>query len=123
MGKFNGQNQGQDRRPGTCHPGGSGGQTGTVKHFTALPYTDVPSFIKKMRSADCDPMIRLALEFLILTAARSGEVRGTPPAEFDLDAKVWTIPAQRMKAEREHVVPLSERTESMPMRDVRVIVR
>lgn len=84
-------------------------QVGTVKHFAALPYADVPDFIKKLRSADCDPMIRLALEFLILTAARSGEVRGAPPDEFDLDAKIWKIPAQRMKAEREHAVPLSER--------------
>lgn len=84
-------------------------QLGNVKHFAALPYADVPAFIKTLRNADCDSMIRLALEFLILTAARSGEVRGAPPEECDLKSKLWTIPAERMKAEREHVVPLTSR--------------
>ncbi|CCB65248.1 site-specific integrase [Hyphomicrobium sp. MC1] len=85
-------------------------QGSSVKHFAALPYADLPAFLTKLRGADDhDPIIKLALEFLILTAARSGEVRGAPPLEFDLRAKLWTIPASRMKAEREHIVPLSPR--------------
>ena len=84
-------------------------QTAAVKHFAALSYADLPAFLVKLRNADYDPILRLALEFLILTAARSGEVRAAPPEEFDLKAKLWTIPAQRMKTEREHVVPLSPR--------------
>lgn len=59
-----------------------------------------------------------ALEFAILTAGRSGEVRGAQWSEFDIDNKLWTIPAERMKAEREHEVPLSDPAmavlESMP---------
>lgn len=84
-------------------------QNGAVKHFKALRYQDLPDFISRLRTEKFDPIVRLAFEFLILTAARSGEVRGAPPEEFDLKAKLWTIPAQRMKAEREHVVPLSPR--------------
>ena len=52
---------------------------------------------------------RRALEFTILTAARTGEVTGASWSEFNLDAKVWVIPGERMKAEREHVIPLTER--------------
>lgn len=84
-------------------------QGGAVRHFAALPYAGLPAFIVKLRGAECDAVVRLALEFLILTAARSGEVRGATRNEFDLKAGLWTIPAQRMKAEREHVVPLSDR--------------
>ena len=80
-----------------------------VKHFAALPYAELPGFIAKLRAECSNERIRLALEFLILTAARSGEVRGAPRSEFDLTAKLWTIPAERMKATREHVVPLSPR--------------
>jgi integrase len=57
---------------------------------------------------DVDVLGARALEFVILTAARSGEVRGAKWAEIDLRAKVWTVPAERMKAGREHRVPLSE---------------
>lgn len=80
-----------------------------VKHFEALPYAELPAFIRNLRQCSSAETILLALEFLILTAARSGEVRGAAPAEFDLDAKLWTVPADRMKAKREHVVPLSDR--------------
>jgi integrase len=58
---------------------------------------------------DRDGIAARALEFAILTAARSGEVRGAVWSEFDLAARVWTVPATRMKAGREHVVPLSDR--------------
>jgi integrase len=84
-------------------------QGDNVRHFTALPYAELPGFMAKLRASESVETIRLALEFLILTAARSGEVRGAAPSEFDITAKLWTIPAQRMKAEREHVVPLSPR--------------
>jgi integrase len=77
----------------------------TRGHHAAMAFDDVPDFIGKLRGRDS--MAALALEFLILTAARSGEVLGACWSEFDLDAKVWTIPANRMKAGREHRVPLS----------------
>lgn len=84
-------------------------QGDTVRHFAALPYADLPGFVAKLRAADSAETVKLALEFLILTAARSGEVRGARWDEIDLEAKLWTIPAERMKAEREHVVPLTAR--------------
>jgi integrase len=77
-----------------------------VKHHAALPYVDLPEFMSELRSKVT--MGRLALEALILTAARSGEVRLATWDELDLEARTWTIPAQRMKAKREHVVPLSD---------------
>ena len=91
----------------------------TVKHFAALPYADLPGFIAKLHAAEnSSETIRVALEFLILTAARSGEVRGAPRDEFDIKGKLWTIPAQRMKAEREHVVPLSPRAVEIVQRAI-----
>jgi integrase len=74
-------------------------------HFAAMAYSDVPEFIDKLRGRD--GMAALALAFVILTAARSGEVLGALWSEIDLGGKVWTIPATRMKAGREHRVPLS----------------
>lgn len=74
-------------------------------HFAAMPYADVPAFMQTLRGRES--FSRMALEFAILTAARSGEVRGTCWDEMDLDNALWTIPAKRMKANREHVVPLS----------------
>lgn len=77
----------------------------TRGHHAALPFLDVPAFVGDLR--DRNATAALALEFLILTAARSGEVRGATWAEIDTTAKVWTVPASRMKAGREHRVPLS----------------
>jgi integrase len=77
------------------------------RHHAAMPYTEVPGFMAALRERGA--MASLALEFLILTAARSGEVLGARWPEIDLEAKVWTIPASRMKAGREHRVPLSSR--------------
>jgi integrase len=68
-----------------------------------MPYAEVPAFMAALR--EWEAMAALALEFLILTAARSGATW----QEIDLEAKVWTIPAARMKAAREHRVPLSGR--------------
>ena len=76
-----------------------------VKHHAALPHADLPAFMADLRARES--MGRLALEALILTATRSGEVRLATWGELDLDAATWTIPADRMKAKREHVVPLS----------------
>src|SRR3984885_11834658 len=78
----------------------------TRGHHAALPYADVPAFVAWLREHDA--VAALALEFSILTAARSGEVLGARWSEVDLDARVWTIPAKRMKAGREHRAPLSE---------------
>jgi integrase len=76
-------------------------------HHAAMVYSDVPEFIGRLRG--CKGTAALALEFTILTAARTGEVLGAHWAEFDLVAKVWTVPASRMKAGHEHRVPLSDR--------------
>ena len=75
------------------------------RHFAAMPYCEVPLFIQGLRKRCV--VSRLALEFLILTAARSGEVRGACWAEFDLRNQLWLIPAERMKAGVQHQVPLS----------------
>jgi len=76
-------------------------------HFAAMPYAQVPTFIPRLRERES--YSRLALEFAILVAARSGEVRNATFDEFDLKAKLWIIPEDRMKAGREHVVPLCDR--------------
>lgn len=78
-----------------------------VKHQPALPYQQIHAFVQELRQKKgIGPK---ALEFLILTGARSGEVLGAKWDEFDLAASVWTIPAERMKAGREHRIPLSAR--------------
>ena len=78
------------------------------KHFRALPYAAVSGALAVVRaSRRAWPCTKLAIEFLTLTAARSGEVRGARWNEIDMDAAVWTIPAGRMKAGREHRVPLT----------------
>lgn len=77
-----------------------------VEHREALAASEMGAFMVKLRSMDgIGPK---ALEFAILTAARSGEVRGATWDEFDLNAKMWTIPGTRMKAGKEHRVPLSD---------------
>jgi integrase len=79
------------------------------KHFTALPYSEVPGFITQLRSSDASEVVKLAFEFLILTAGRTGEVLGARKSEIDRAKALWTVPSDRMKASREHVVPLSVR--------------
>ena len=76
-----------------------------VRHYAALPYSQVGAFMAELRTRD--GIATKALEFLILTAARSGEVLGATWDEIDLTAKTWTIPAVRMKSGREHRIPLS----------------
>ena len=75
------------------------------EHHAALPVGDMGAFMARLREAEGTGA--RALEFVILTAARSGEVRGATWAEIDTNAKVWTVPALRMKAGKEHRVPLS----------------
>ena len=75
------------------------------EHHAALPVGEVGAFMGRLR--DAEGMGARALQFAILTAARSGEVRGAVWAEIDEEAKVWTVPASRMKAGKEHRVPLS----------------
>jgi integrase len=77
-----------------------------VKHLAALPYAEIGSFMTHLRQHD--GMEARALEFAILTAARSGEVCGATWSEINLKEKTWTIPAERMKAKKQHRVPLSD---------------
>ncbi|HEU0044212.1 tyrosine-type recombinase/integrase [Sphingomonas sp.] len=77
-----------------------------VEHHAALPYAEIGAFMAELRKRD--GVAPRALELAILTAARSGEVRGMTWAEIDLAGKVWTIPGDRMKAGKEHRVPLSD---------------
>ena len=76
-------------------------------HHAAMPYGDVPAFMNRVAAREA--MAARALEFLILTAARSGEVLGARWSEVDLKRKVWTVPGERMKAGKEHRVPLGDR--------------
>jgi integrase len=76
-------------------------------HHKAMPYADIPAFVAALHMREA--VAALALEFVMLTAARSGEVLGATWAEVDLDKGIWTIPAVRMKAGKEHRVPLSPR--------------
>lgn len=80
-----------------------------VKHRAALPYADVSNCLETVKQSDAMTSTKLAIELLVLTATRSGEVRLADWGEFDLDAKIWTIPAERMKMKEEHVIPLSDR--------------
>ncbi|HRD74367.1 MAG TPA: integrase arm-type DNA-binding domain-containing protein [Hyphomicrobiaceae bacterium] len=79
----------------------------TRGHHAAMPFAQVPSFLSALRARQSTAA--RALEFCILTAARTGEVLGAQWDEFDLDAAIWTVPATRMKAQREHRVPLCAR--------------
>jgi integrase len=82
-----------------------------VKHHAALPYAEIAEFMAELRQQEGIPA--RALEFAILTAARTFEALGCPWSEIDFKARLWTIPAERMKAERDHRVPLSARSLSI----------
>ena len=79
------------------------------RHLAALPYAKVAGAVAAVRGSGAGPATVLAFEFLVLTACRSGEVRGARWEEMDLEAREWRIPAARMKTDREHRVPLSTR--------------
>jgi integrase len=78
-------------------------------HHAALPYIEVPAFVRKLHDDDAATISDLAFEFLILTAARTGEVLEANWNEIDLEQASWTVPANRMKAGREHRIPLAPR--------------
>ena len=96
-----------------------GSKKARTKNHPALPYSELPKFITELRSRKVQTA--RALEFLILTAARTGEVIGATWPEIDLQKRLWTVPAQRMKASKEHRVPLSDSAikllESLPRED------
>ena len=86
-----------------------GPQNDIVTQRLALPHKDVAAAIETVRAGSAQPAVKLAFEFLVLTAARSGEVRLATWDEMDVAGRVWTIAATRMKAKREHRVPLCGR--------------
>jgi integrase len=78
-----------------------------VEHHAALPYSELPTFLTALRAEE--GVAARALEFTILTAARTGEAIGARCEEIDTREKVWTVPSTRMKAGKDHRVPLSRR--------------
>ena len=84
----------------------SPGKITKTDHHRALPYAELPGFMRGL--AAHQGVAARALEFAILTGCRSGEVRGAKGDEFDLENRIWTVPADRMKAGKEHRVPLSD---------------
>ena len=83
------------------------GEKPTVTHRQALPHSDIPGLLKEIHDSEASQSTIDALELMILTAARPGEIAGMTWAEVDLDAGLWVIPAERMKMARPHRVPLS----------------
>ena len=86
-----------------------GPQRDVVQHMRALPHREVAAAIRTARASTVPLAVRLAFEFLVLTAARWGEVRWAEWTEIDRENGVWTVPAKRMKSNREHRVPLCGR--------------
>ena len=84
--------------------------SGQKRHQRALHHSKVKDAIERVRSSDAWESTKLCFEFIVLTAARSGEVRSARWNEIDLDRRVWTVPAERMKTSREHRVPLCRQT-------------
>ncbi len=80
-----------------------------VTHFRSMDYQAIPEFLTILKASSQSINVKLALEFTILTAARSGEVRGAKWSEIDLENALWTRPKERMKNKKEHKVPLTER--------------
>ena len=86
-----------------------GPQRDAVRHMRALPHRDVAAAVATVRASKATRAVKLAFEFLVVTATRSGEVRLATWEEMNVAGRVWTIPAERMKMNREHRVPLSSR--------------
>lgn len=82
---------------------------GATKHHLAAPYSEVAGVIQRVRNSASQEIVKLAFEFTVLTAARSGETRGAEWSEVKWDDRLWVIPASRMKAKKEHRVPLTAR--------------
>ena len=79
----------------------------TKAHFRSIPFSEVGAAVRTVRDSDAWTGTKAAFEFLVLTAVRSNEVRLAKWSEIDLDGAIWTVPADKMKSEREHRVPLS----------------
>lgn len=77
-----------------------------TRHHPHVPFAELPELLEKLEATRLHTLTRWAIHLLILTAVRPGELRAAPWAEFDLDAATWTIPKERMKARRPHLVPL-----------------
>lgn len=77
-----------------------------ARHHPHVPFAELPELLERLETAKLSNLTRWAIRLLILTAVRPGELRAAPWVEFDLDAATWTIPKERMKARRPHVVPL-----------------
>lgn len=90
-----------------------------VEHHPALPFKEIGAFMVELRKRE--GLSARALEFAILTAARSGEVRGATWSEIDLDARTWTVPTERMKAAKAHTVPLSDSAYQLLKRLPRIV--
>ena len=86
-----------------------GQQNRVVRHMPAVAHRDVAAAVAAVRGSQAAEAVKLAFEFMVLTAARPGEVRGAVWPEIDTAGRVWTVPAMRMKATREHRVPLCRR--------------
>ena len=84
-------------------------QSRKTEHFASVPYAEVPELVRRSRVSSGSGIVRLAFEFLVLTVGRTGEVIGARWIEINFKEATWTIPASRMKARREHRVPLSTR--------------
>lgn len=80
-----------------------------VRHHAALAYAQVPAFLRSLQASGVGEPVKLAFEFMILTATRTSEALNASWREFDLDERLWTIPAERMKAGRPHRVPRGRR--------------
>jgi integrase len=88
---------------------GSNKPDGERAHHAACPYSEVSKLVAAVRESNSQDIVKLAFEFTILTAARSGETRGALWSEIDWNERLWVIPGVRMKAKKEHRVPLSAR--------------
>src|SRR5262249_31955320 len=86
-----------------------GAQQREVRHHRAMRYAEVPAFVVRLRGSNSWPATKMAFEWLILTATRSGETRLARWREINEDATEWHIPPERMKAKKLHIVPLSSR--------------
>jgi integrase len=102
------------------------GKAPAIRHLPALPYAELPGFMAELRIEPHGSIAALALELLILTASRSSEITGATWSEINFETKTWSISGNRMKAGKEHRVPLSDRAiqilKAMPTRDGNVFI-
>ena len=87
-------------------------QTPTSRHYPFLPIAEIPDLIRGFQACPGHDVVKIATRLLILTGVRTAELRGAPWSEFDLENALWTIPAQRMKMRRAHLVPLPKQAVS-----------